>query len=99
MTESRGLSISITIELLEELLRNHVRNVPNDLKFAAVEREYYNNSLKFYFKSKQFPIVKDQLKANVITGRVEATTDKDRKLTGLVLHWRVPNKKEESKKK
>lgn len=94
MSETRGLSISITVELLEELLTKHIKNVPNDLKFVYVEVEWYNRSLRFYFKSKQFPIVKDQLKANVIHGQVEATTDKNGKLMGLVLKWRDPNKKE-----
>lgn len=88
--ESRGLSISITIDLLEELLINHIKNVPTDLKFISVERELYINVLKFYFKSKQFPVIKNQLKGNVVTGRVEATTDKDGKLVRLALNWRDP---------
>lgn len=90
MTEPRGLCINITIELIEELLVKNIKNVPTDLKFVSVERELYFKGLKFYFKSKQFPIVKNQLKENVITGRVEATTDKNGKLTGVTLNWRDP---------
>jgi hypothetical protein len=88
--ESRGLLISITIDLLEELLINHIKNVPVDIKFVSVERELYSSILKFYFKSKQFPVIKDRLKGNVISGRVEATTDKDGKLVRLALNWRDP---------
>lgn len=91
---SRGLSISITIELLEELLINNVKNVPNDLKFMDVDLEWYGQSLRFYFKSEQFPIVKNHLKENVIIGRIEATTDKTGKLIGAELKWRNPGKKE-----
>lgn len=96
MPDTRGLCINITIELIEELLVKNIKNVPSDIKFITVERELYHDGLKLYFKSKRFPIVKDQLKENVVTGRVEATVDKTGKLIGVELKWRDPNKKEKN---
>lgn len=96
MSETRGLSINVTIELIEELLKKHVKNVPNDIRFAGVEREWYHNSLRFYFKSKNFPIVEGQLKLNVVTGQIEAKADEHGKLIGLTLNWKDPDKKEKN---
>jgi len=94
MTDPRGLCINVTIELIEELLVKNIKNVPNDIKFVSVERELYFNGLKFYFKSEKFPIVENQLKENVVTGRIEATIDQNDKLTGLVLKWGDPEEGE-----
>ena len=97
MKESRGLAISITFDLIEEVLKKYVENVPEDLKFKGVEEEWYNQSLRFYFKSKKFPCVKDHLKANAVTGKIWVTNGKEGKPIKAKLEWRDPDKKENKK--
>lgn len=89
-----GLAISITNELIQDLLIQHVKSVPPDIELVGVDFEWYHQSLKFYFKSKHFPVVDGALKQNAVNGRIEVTTDKNRKVTGIVLKWKDPDKKE-----
>lgn len=92
LEEIRGLSISVTIELIEELLKKHVENVPEDLKLVGTEAEYYNQSVRFYFKSKKFPIVEHGLKVNAIVGLITASYNENRKLN-IELSWRDLDRK------
>ena len=94
MEESRGLAISISFDLIEEVLKKYVKNVPEDLKYAGVEEEWHFQSVKFYFKSEKFPIVKDQLNENAVTGKIWVTTGKKGKPIKATLEWRDPDKKE-----
>ena len=88
-----GLAISITNDLLTELLVTHIKSVPPDIEVVGMDFEWFNQSIKVYFKSKHFPVVDGRLKANCVTGRIEVSTDKDAKVTGIKLVWKDPDKK------
>lgn len=92
VVKTRGLAIRVTPDLIEELLKKHVKNVPEDLKFDSVGFHWFEQELRFYFRSKEFPIIKDNLKVNAIAGRIEVTTNKKGKITRVELKWRDPEK-------
>ena len=93
-----GLAINITYELIEDLLKQHVKNVPEDIKIVSANSDWFNRSIRIYFNSKHFPVVAGQLKANCVNGHIEVTTGKDAKLLGIKLVWDDPDKKKKGGK-
>ena len=90
----RALVISITAELVEELLKKYVKNIPEDLRVDSVDYGWVNRKLDFCFTSEEFPIVKDGIKRNAAVGMVSVYTNAD-KTTTATLKWKDPNKKKE----
>ena len=91
---NRALVISISVTLVEELLKRYVKNVPEDLKIDSVNYEQIGRILGFYFKSEKFPVVKDDLRENVAAGLITVHKNADGTTT-VTLKWKEPNKKKE----
>ena len=90
----RALIISISAELIEELLKRYVKNIPEDLRVDSVDYGWVNRKLDFCFTSEEFPIVKDGIKRNAVIGSMAVHTDADKKST-VTLKWKDPDKKKE----
>ena len=92
--EARALVINVTAVLMEELLKEHVKNVPEDLKVDSADYFPFDRTLKLYFTSKKFPVVKGKVRRGVVEGRIAVCKNAD-KTTTATLMWKDPDKEEE----
>ena len=92
--ENRALTISISVELIEELLERYVKDVPEDIKVDSADYSPTDRILKFYFTSKEFPVAKSGLRKDIAVGKISVYKDADGTTT-VMLKWKDPNKKKE----